>query len=75
MLTDKFRLYPFVCVEQVGFPDTLLTLDLGKGTIPTTLTRFCLNSLFFLVFFDFLPETSHCLAVFRHPTVGDRLIS
>ena len=67
MLTDKFGLYPFVCIEQVGFPDTLLNQDLSKATMLAISPSFCLNSLFSLVFFTLLPETSHCMAVFRRP--------
>lgn len=54
MLTDKFGLYAFVCIEQVGFHDTLLKQDLSTATIPAISPRFSLNSLFSLVFFGLL---------------------
>ena len=71
MLTDKFGLYPSVCIEQVGYCDTRLIQGLSKATIPAISPRFRLNSLFSLVFLPSRPEISHCLAVFRHPIVGD----
>jgi len=51
MLTDKFGLYLFVCIEQVDFLDALLTHTLSTKTKPNTSLRFCLNSLFSLSFF------------------------